>query len=753
MRTNVEVFSGAVHSSQELGTEQEGSLFPVGSTVHRLRSDDMRVRRAIGVSLFAAVLCAGVLAVLWSRAARDQYKAAMDEETAVSRERTNDTPVSCGDDCPVSADRSVATRIVSGVLRDEAQAPVGNAEVMLLRRDPDGRVHAGLPVMDAGSPVVSGRSGADGRYELRLHEAGTLAVLARKDGYVPGTAFVNTEGPTDIILERASEREFRVRDSADRPIAGAELSVYCVGDFAPARITRATNESGVTVLPIAPQSRVVIRAAGYVSEDIWVKPLKHPQVITLHEARRLGGVVVNGDGLPLQGVLVTLSGPAPQWEDCQQTRADGHFEFDGAESQGYLTSGWRLSARMQGWVARDCDVFPGDERLHIVMRRAGTVRGIVVDEDGQPLEGANIMDLTRTSPDGRFEADGLWPGRQKVWAACASPVDPRASLFGTTYVDVPEGGLADGVMVTVKAPVSESYVCARVLPADSGLASGAVVRAWVNGTVIGQQETDDAGAALVTVDGPPGTLVDLTASRDEDRRLGLPSFDGRVEKMVRTAGAPPFEPVELQLTKLRRIRIRLIDPNEQEIPFQTEFVTGSAVGADGTAVVRVAKDFEATIRVPGYAITRLTLKPPHDEFREATVRLVRAVGLTGCVLDHDGNPIAGNVLAYAEALGPGNERRLSERVRCDASGHFSVDTLPPGPTRLTVRKDDDLVLEKSFEIPNDRLLDLGVVRCGEPFTFHGLVVDPSGAGLGGARVIGCDRFGAEVVPPVCTRKV
>ncbi len=128
--------------------------------------------------------------------------------------------------------------------------------------------------------------------------------------------------------------------------------------------------------------------------------------LTRGETRK--GRLIGPTGKPLVGVRTY--GQTSRWGNVQ-TLGDGSFEVFGLErDHPRLVLFAHKGLQLVGSVAIKGDDINNEVPLVVHMERAGSVKGRLVDEDGQPLAGAKLGALT-------YDSDGtnLPPGPDALW--------------------------------------------------------------------------------------------------------------------------------------------------------------------------------------------------------------------------------------------------------------------------------------------------------------------------------------------------
>ncbi len=649
-----------------------------------------------------------------------------------------------------------APRMVRGWVRTVIGDPIEGAEVTLVREAADGRVVAGKRLPDFGRSVGSAVSAADGTYEFAGVPSGACAVVARKRGHVAATRWVDDIESVDLTLREGALQAFVVVTEEGRPVEGASLYPLRRGELAQDVAT--TDAVGRADLVLSDATSVLVRASGFVDQTVVGPrdPAGDSIQVVVHEGRRIAGVVVDGEGAPLAGVLVSLDGQRHGGEHEMRTSADGAFTFDGLDPR---PTEWELEGALEGWAGDAARPETGQIDARLVLRRASVVRGFVVREDGTAVPAGRIVaigELTASTDEhGRFALTGVPPGLRTVAATVALPGEPRERV-GEISVDVPEGGTVDGVEIVVRPDAQRAFVLLHVRDAD-----GAPVREfggalWTTDLAPGERwtpatrktlatsfgATDGSGVHLATVRRPPGTAVVVAVSAD--RR----SSSACVERTVATQAGPNFDPVVIRPGPLSRLRLRLVDPEGREVPFDPARVSNpwmyGYVG-DGTYELTHSGAFQVTLRMPGFAAHPVTFDPPHPDVREETVRLVWASVVRVRAITAEGAS-APEAFVTITCAAP----RAVHGAGADDGGWYTFDAVPPGPAVLRVTSDEELAVVHAFDVPAEGI-DLGDVVVPERALRTGVVVDGERGGVAGAQVIVVDAFDAKDVSTTSTR--
>jgi hypothetical protein len=153
----------------------------------------------------------------------------------------------------------------------------------------------------------------------------------------------------------------------------------------------------------------------------------------------IAGVVLNSDNVPVRRAIVTLSTPeTPPQDAVAWTDANGRFSFSNVPAGRYQLRASKSGYQPAAYGASTARVPPGIIKLAVGefrsefifhLQEMGSISGMVIDEDGDPLGGVQVMAMTpgfrrrkrtllpgpgtATDSSGRYRL-GLLPGRYVV---------------------------------------------------------------------------------------------------------------------------------------------------------------------------------------------------------------------------------------------------------------------------------------------------------------------------------------------------
>ena len=321
--------------------------------------------------------------------------------------------------------------------------------------------------MDPSYPVWSFRALADGFAE------GEMAV-----GLRPG----DVRAP-DLVLSPEVAVEGRVVDAQGHPLQG--VTVF----RPPGERSRAmTDDDGRFRLGRLGPDRTALlctRFEGYAPAWIpWrARDANGPLEIVLERGGTLEGRVTEWNGTPVRGADVSSgAGPLAWGQPRTRTDAQGRFRLEGVPP-----GSPRIWASRPGYAAADVSVRlePGGRLadVDLTLARGGSVAGVVLDADGAPLPGAQIVpgplpdssgfvgSMTRSDEAGRFRLDGLREPRfvLTVFAPGCTKLERTVATGETDLVLQPAraGGLAGRVVdARTGEPVESFTVRFEMLPPE-----------------------------------------------------------------------------------------------------------------------------------------------------------------------------------------------------------------------------------------------------------------------------------------------
>lgn len=627
-------------------------------------------------------------------------------------------------------------------------------------------------------------SDAEGRFRLAGLDPETgYTVRAHLSGFSP--ARVDLAGLTPsrirsgllVTLRLTRRAHGRVLDLEERPLAGAEVTLRPAGEARQSQreddtLQTVTGEQGHFELPDLPAPRVELSVtksgfAPLTLPGIDIPPGEGPVdlgTILLEPGAAVRGVVTDASGDPLEGAAVYR---VPELRRAMLVQAfrrprrppDAVTGTEGRFTLKDLRPGDRIDLviHRDGFLpaaARGLEA-PSPQPLTVVLEPAAAIRGVVVDEEGQPIAGAGVeLDWQGREGDpegdlwftvgslgsatsdrmGRFFLESLAPGRAEI-SVSAAGYQPSEAV----EVELPAGQVVEGLSVVLK---TGAVLAGRVLTEAGEPVAEARVRAHG-----GAASSDAEGVFRITGLVPGPDTVDAHH----------PEY-GRVEKEL--VIEPGSNTLDLIFPPGYEVTGHVVDGDDRPVVgawVELEDETG------GWRRVRAASSEEGAFRLvpvtdgryalraqaPGYASVQrpgaveVAGAPVHD----LEVRLFSGATLTGTIRGLDlAELIAVEVQAEAEG-----DVALQGRVRHD--GSYVLEHLPPGDwlvaaslaggsrratARVSVRPEDREV-HRDLEFDSALTLTGQVIYGGEPLP--GADVGLRGSDVAARRSVGTDHEG------------
>ncbi len=376
---------------------------------------------------------------------------------------------------------------------------------------------------------------------------------------------------------------------------------------------------------------------------------------------------------------------ACDWTFTQFVRTDtrGEFVFDG-----FPTNEYQLHVRARGYGASEPKLCsPGakpPERVELRMQRAHVAVGRLVDELGQPVEGAYVAATAYTTTESVVEDTGQAEQNDQLeWVSSRSSADGRFRL-DPLRGDIRHTLFArkDGFgVVAYEFPTRETDEPMLDL-GDVVLRGGAILRGRV---------VDDQGAAIA------GQRVALEGS-NADRGLWATVDNAPIDTSIARRGTNTDDLGRFSFADLApgSYRALILNAESREVASASVSVTKGAAVKDVKLVV------------------------------------ARGLSISGRVVDEEEHPIVANI--RAETF----DRRFesSSSARSSSDGTFEVKGLKPGDFQLTVDP-DSLWFGEAGRVRHGRAIVASVaagtrdvvVRVARVATIKGRVLDANGSPL------------------------
>ncbi len=438
--------------------------------------------------------------------------------------------------------------------------------------------------------------------------------------------------------------------------------------------------------------------------------------------------------------------------------ADGALDFKALPTDLF----WTLQPNLEGAHAASqmgLSLEPGETQSLVVQVTPGaTVEGLVVDEDGEPLEGVTVRSVsampwmggggaqTESDAAGRFELAGLEPGELQLRAE-------RDNFLDTTIDDLElaDGAAERGLRVVLRQGASLGGRV--VLPTGEGAAGADVAiqasrsrgfGGWGGGArvqTVANAVADDEGRFVAR--GLDEGNYTLRASFAETEDEGAPRWraelspveSGTLDAVL--ALAPP-----IQFTGVVR------DDRGEPVTAFVVRASSTADGGpretqtfeseDGTFTFARVGEGEWSVRVTAEGHVQdeeLALVLPSAQ--QLDIVLLRTGRLSGRVLDGTGSVVAGAEVKVDDGRGGGNPwgGQGGPSAIADAQGLFELEDLRPGSLALTASAEgwadsEEFAIELAPGQETEGL-DLAL-RVGA--IIEGTVLTPEGDPMAGRRV-------------------
>ena len=605
---------------------------------------------------------------------------------------------------------------LEGVVLDDAGRPVAGARVRAMAVQDD------ATAAERREPAAghAAECGPDGRFAFSELAAGTrYAVEAHGPLHAPGTTTslplsADRTVTVEIHLAPARFLDLVVRDAATAaPIAGAKITGGVNPLLLPGETDPPAPESDATGrLRIGPLSLATadfsIEAVGYLRASRSIPAGSEGVVeVNLVRALLLSGRVLRPDGSPAVRATVSLRLGSEAiailhtagWLTAE-TDERGAFSFAGLPALPVPLEAKLVPATVEGQAPPEpetgfADPEAGTSDCVIRLGRAGSSRAgsltiRVVDPDGRPVPRARIliqsanMSMSTELTDGRF-------------------VHVRSETSGASVVHVAISGArdAEGAALPLAAaqmdvPASPSEVTIRLERSEP-----------IRGVVRGPDGAPVAGATvqLLTAAEPPSQEIVAYAQTGDDGTfslLGGPRVPGRVVVHALRGFlapepvdvAPGATGVDLRMRAGATAIVTVLDAGGAPVggakvaAIDEEPAPDSPMGRGEPTPPSVATDAEGRATLVGLDPARryrLSVSPTSPGSRAAatprwvpadtTVRLERALRITGVVRDREGRPVSG---ARVQTLVGG----AIGTYDVDGAGRFVLDGLSEGTVSL-----------------------------------------------------------------------
>lgn len=665
--------------------------------------------------LIAALLCAGVAALVWMGLA-DRPPTSGPEQAVAPELRTEEAQEEARE-AVVPADTPPESPTPSGAyVRATVISRAGTPE-------PDALVHAiRFPAADptaADAPDDAIETMTDEQGTARIPEVipGAYLIEARKDTRAAQSK-VLVEGEDDaveltLVLAPAAAITGNVSGPGRKPITGARVAVdrknYRPYGPRAARIETASAQDGAFVFENMPPGyyELVVESPGFApAYSPPVQPGDSPVTIALNAGGMVRGEVRSAsDGSAVAGMVLAAhairSGRAVE---PVTTDGAGRFVMAGLAEDTYVIFGADDQWVLSGEPPR-VPVYPGSagEEVALVASPGVTVTGTVIDQaTGTGLAGVHVAAIVSvefvdyreggTDSEGRYAMAGIPSGAftfqftrgRGVTRQIRAEIPAGANTFELDC-EWPSGVTVEGSVVDLEG---------RPVP-------GAEVRAWEpEGTGVAWIDKGVSGArgefALTNCRASEGIQLKAIAARGESAEFGPISLPGSglKEIVLQLDGTPPAAVSGVVADSrgnpaLARLLFRR-SSGQGEGP---QFRRNTASEADGFFHLAGLPPGDYTVEIGLYGRTGTGGGPPQyagalslraGEFRSDLRYTVETGGIiSGVVTDRSGAPLPGVRLSLSGRDGPG----VSLNAESDAFGVYEMLSVPPGVYLLAASRE------------------------------------------------------------------
>ncbi len=354
--------------------------------------------------IFIGVLV--LLAVgLWRREhlASSSTEGEREREVGAAPTHAPDPVARAGSARPVRPAIEAGALRLEGVVLDDEERPLGGARVTL----------------DGARTTTTEADGSFAFDDLAPRDYALIAEIGEWYGEETEATLDEESDPVTIKMTRGPTVRVHVIGQSGVPIAGAAIGTSSrdvISDAAGIGILRGVDTG---------TERVNVSAVGHAQASVRVVTGDDPtaiveQTIVLLAGAPLAGTVIDEDGKLVADASVEIEAPNGDRVESVSTDELGVWTSENVAAGTFMlraTSGAHVATRD---ITVQHDGVGKRSGLVVRVARGGQVVGIVRDEQGKPVEGADVSIGRRRAPtgaDGRFVAAGLDPDRYDVVAS------------------------------------------------------------------------------------------------------------------------------------------------------------------------------------------------------------------------------------------------------------------------------------------------------------------------------------------------
>lgn len=570
---------------------------------------------------------------------------------------------------------------LSGTVVDEAGVAIAHAR-LTVRADDDSLIDApaGAAAMPpAPEPPWLGESGDDGGFVFDTLVPGRpVRIEVAADGYETASRRAvllrATTPPLRLVMRRTGTIAGVVRGPGAGPsgpgVAGATVVLAGSGVWPPRSVE--TDAAGAYRIAGVPGGVYEVRASraelvAEPREGLDLLPGGSATVdLLLAQGATLHAVVLDADAeVPLAGAELIVAEDALAFSPrAARSSAVGEVSVVGLRALPH-----RCSVRAEGFVAMIAlPCTPGDSPLRFALRRAATITGVVVDEQGAPIRGAQV-EVTGSTDLGEpvaLSSNALAFRTALFTAQLAGPTAllRQAGELGVTVGAVPPIPLAPTMLASAApreptpATGSDASVERAPGPLTTGFGTDAEGRFRITGVPPGRIQLVARHLAYAVAVTPPRVVT--AGALIEDVRIVLPA-GGVIDGRVTDARGFPVEAIRVELSAARE-------------PYPRVLLAGTGGRFEFRGVVGVVT---LTAYPPGAPPVRAQVEVASGATVPVTLALEgEVVALSGRVVDSRGFGVAG---ARVKVRSLRARTPMSLAVDSAEDGTWSLEGLPPPP--------------------------------------------------------------------------
>jgi hypothetical protein len=647
---------------------------------------------------------------------------------------------------------------LEGRIEDQRKAPVPLARVLAFAVPP-APPPGGRPAPQA--PPHQAQADEAGRYRIPDLAPGLYKLLIEAPGLGTMEAGpVTAPDPALVVALPGESRSIRgtVTSNATGRAPSAVARVLLAGEALSSSRTSQTGVDGRFAFAGVGAGSYALRAeaAGLVSSVVASVAVKEgaevdPEVtLLLVEGAFARGTVVDDGGRPVSDAAIEIDS-VPQSGLWPPIQGDGR----GAWTSPPLGPGtYRVRARRAGFVARRTATVvvpaaiagspsarPEIPPVQLVLVRAGTLVGRVVDERDAPLAGASVYDrLAEAEALGVIWAPLPPAAEAAALASTGAQLSPGPGVGARRAVTDTDGrfaiaGVPPGrLRVEVLHPGTVPFRSSMLTLAPGARVDLGSVRLSASTRVSGQVVDGDGaplGGVRVTASGGGASGAGLYAVTAANGSFSLPLGPGThrlVASAAGRAGDAAIVSVGAGVPAPARVTLRLAR-GEHTVEGSAHDVHGRPLGgarisvrtgdapADGVALAQAVADAGGHFRVAGLPAAPLVLEVRHPRYAvhqtaltpgarsgSLAIRVPVPGGIDGEVHERfTGAPVARFELSASGPAGasarvePAPARR--KRSAAPAGWRFELPRLVPGPWTLRIRAEGYKPFERTIDVP------------------------------------------------------